>query len=219
MVRIILTVFTLMVFSANSFAFGIPKLASKGSTNAPAVNIEDVLTAQNALIEDYINGIKSNYVAQSYMCEALGLDDEAANAKSSAQGFSESNVKGIKAKRENSKSIDEKIEKEMATHKELSSEAKALVAKSLIPLSQSIISYKGAAEKSAKTLDNAKSVLSNASMTKKLSIKRKLDPVLSIAPKVPGDLTNLLTLAGNYVKFAKSKDIKIPKDLNAALGD
>ena len=68
-------------------------------------------------------------------------------------------------------------------------------------------------------MESAQSVVKNASMTKVMSIKNDLGPVLSIAPKVPGDLTSVVATATKYVQFAKNAGVKPPSDLTSALGD
>jgi hypothetical protein len=219
MVRMIFAVLTVVVFSANGFAFGIPKLPGTGSKSAPAVNIEDALSMQNDLMKAYTNGVKYNLEANSIMGDALNLKEEAANLKADAQGVDGTNVKDLKARVAKTKNATLKIENAMASNKELSSEAKKKVAKSFIPLAASLVSYKVAADKSVSALENAKSVIENAPMTEKLSAKSKLDPILTIAPSVPGDLADVLSMTNNYVKFAKSNGIEVPKDLSAALGD
>ena len=90
---------------------------------------------------------------------------------------------------------------------------------SLVSLTKSVLAYKTAADLSTGALDSAQSVVKSASMTDVMSIKEKLSPVLSIAPKVPGDLTSIVTTATKYVQFAKAAGVKPPSDLTSALGD
>jgi len=220
MARVVVVVLALMMISVNGFAFGLPKAPAMGSASGKsAVSIDDALSMQNDLLKAYANGVKLNCEAQSIMSEALGLDSLAADLKAESDGLSETNVDGLEASVAKSKAATDAISKKMAESKELSAEAKGKVAKSLVPLGLSLLSYKSAAEKGVSALDGAKSVIENAPMTQKLSAKSKLDPILSIAPSLPGDLSNVIAMAGKYVEFAKSNDIEPPKGLNDALGD
>ena len=222
MKKIQIALIVLMVsslISSSAFAFDLGGAGKKKSSSS-AVTMDDALKSQGALIESYKNGVKLNYEANSLMASALGNKENAAKYKSMADDLDDANCDFdcLEKKTKITEEANEQINKDMSSAKELSSEAKKKVRKSLIPLSKSVLSYKNAAEQSEACLDAAKSVIESASFTQKMSAKKKLDPVLTIAPRAPKDLVNVGNTLKNYIDFAKSHKVKIPKDATDTMG-
>jgi hypothetical protein len=201
------------------FAFGLPSIPGVGDASSASASLEDAVSAQTDLENAYSNGAKFNLQTQGLMAEALGLKDEAAKFLTAADGIQEGNAKSVEATRATTEGLSAVVEQKMAQGEVLSTESKKKVGESLVTMAQSLLSYKIAADKSQSSLEMAKSVIANAPLTQKLSAKNTLNPVLTIAPKVPGDLASVAATAKKYMAFAKSAGIEPPSDLNSALGD
>lgn len=221
MKKLIVASLAMVLTAGPAFSFGLPKIPSVGSEKsaASAVSIEDALASQADLVKAYSKGVKFNLQTQGLMAEALGLKTEAAKLIAAAEGIQEGNVEGIEATKAETAAVSETVEKKMSEGSELSGESKKTVAKSLGTMALSLLSYRNAADKTQSSLQMAKSVIENAPMTQKLSAKNQLDSVLKVAPKIPGDLSNVVMTAKKYVDFAKSAGVAPPADLNTALGD
>lgn len=216
----VVVVCSLMVLVAGSaFGWGIPKLGGEAKSDAPAASLEDAIKAQKDLVSAYAEGAKLNYQAQGLMAGALGLKEEAAKYETAAKSAGTGNFQDMEAAQANTKDMSKVILEKMTSGESLSSDAKKQLAASLIPMAGSIVSYKNAASKAKGALESAKSVISNAPMTEKASAKKQLDPVLTIAPKVPGDVTEVAATAKKYIEFCKSAGVEPPSDLTKALGD
>lgn len=209
-------------FSSFVSAFGLPKLGKKkNSSSSSAVSIDDALKGQSDLMKDYRSGVASNTKAQGLFQEALGNKDEAAKLKAGAEALTSGNCdydclgKTTQITKDAQKATNEKLK----SAKLESVESKAKFGEGLIQLGAAVLFYKKAAGKSTDCLSNAKSVIKAAPMTKKLSYKGKLKPVLDIAPRLPKDLSALGTSLKTCIAFAKTNKIKIPKKATEALGD
>jgi hypothetical protein len=200
-----------------SFAFGMPGFGKK-SKNKPAVSIDEAMASQSNLVAAYVAGNKYDLETKSLIAEALGLRDEASTLKMASESINEGNVKDIPATRAKTEDAQKAMESKMADSNELSDDAKATIGKSLVCLTKCVVSYKQAADLSQSALDSAQSVVKNSSMTEVVTVKKKLDPVLTIAPKVPGDMTSIVETSTKYLAFAKSAGVKPPSDLESALG-
>ena len=126
--------------------------------------------------------------------------------------------KDIPATHAKTEDAQKAMESKMADSKDLSDEAKLKVGESLVCLTKCVVSYKQAADYSQTALDSAQNVVKNSSVTEVFTVKKKLDPVLTIAPKVPGDLTSVVDTSTKYLAFAKSVGVEPPADLESALG-
>lgn len=219
MKKVVVSLSIVFLTAGSVFAFGVPSMPGASAKKSASVSMEDAVSSQADLVQAYSNGVKLNLQTQSIMADALGLKDESAKLLTAAESINEGNAKGIDATVAGTKSQSEAVANKMAEGGELSGESKKLVGKSLVTMGLSLVSYKQAAGKAKDSLDMAQSVIKSASMTQKLSAKDTLSPVLSIAPKVPGDLVNIASVAKKYIDFAKSAGIKPPSDLTKALGD
>lgn len=202
-------------------AFGFTKGLTGGGNkqDAAAVTMDDAVASQSNLMKAYSQGVKYNLATQGTMAEALGLKEEAAKLHTAAESIQEGNAKGIEATKAETASLTEVVDQKMAAGGDLSDGAKKKVGQSLLTMAKSLLAYKTAADMSKSTLDLAQDVIKDAPMTQKISAKKTLDPVLTIAPKVPGELANVTTTAKQYIDFAKSVGVEPPADLNKALGD
>ena len=218
MKKVLVVLFCSLFVVSSAFAFGVPGLGGGGGSKSSA-SLDDAVSAQNDLVKAYVQGAKNNMQAQATMADALGLKEQSAVFTATAEGMNESNAKDIPAEVAKTEDASKKIADELKNAKELSADSKKKVAKSLVPLAVSLANYKVAGDKSKTSLEMAKSVIENASMMDKAKAKKQLDPVLAIAPKVPGDLTALASTAKSYIQFAKSNKIEVPKDVTKELGD
>ena len=217
MKKLTISLLIVVMSVGTSFAFGLPSLGSK-SKDQSAVSIDDAMKSQSNLVAAYVAGNKYDLETKSLIAEALGLRDEATTLKMASESINEGNVKDIPATRAKTKDAQKAMESKMADSKDLSDDAKLKIGKSLLCLTKCVVSYKKATDLSQSALDSAKSVVKNSSLTEVVSVKKKLDPVLTIAPKVPADLTSVVETSTKYLAFAKSAGVKPPADLESALG-
>jgi len=218
MKKVLAVLFCSLFVVSSAFAFGVPGLGGGGGSKSSA-SLDDAVSAQNDLVKAYVQGAKNNMEAQATMADALGLKEQSAVFTATAEGINESNAKDVPAEVAKTEDASKEIADALKNAKELSADSKKKVAMSLLPLAVSLTNYKVAGDKSKTSLEMAKSVIENASMMDKVKAKKQLDPVLAIAPKVPGDLAALASTAKNYIQFAKSNKIEVPKDVTKALGD
>lgn len=217
MKNVTIALLVLVMTSGNVFAFGIPSFGVKKAATS-SVSLEDAMSSQDDLVSAYVAGNKFDFKTKALLAEALGLRDEAATFQTAADSIGVGNVKDIAATQAQTEGAQEAIELKMAESEGLSSESKAMVCESLVCLAASVTNYKKAAELSSGALESATSVIKGASLTNVVSLKSKLGPVLSVAPKVPGALTSIVATASKYFAFAKSAGISVPSDAGSVLG-
>lgn len=219
MKRIIVALVVVLAMAGQGWAFGVPGLGKKEETKAPSFSLDDALAAQGDLIKAYADGNKFDLMTKSLMADALGLKEDAATLKTAAESIDAGNVEGIEAAQAKTEAAQTAVAQKMEKSDKLSADAQMTVGKSLVTLGSCLLSYKAAASQCDKSIDMAKNVIDNASLMNKMSVKKQLDPVLSVAPKVPGDLESLMGTAKKYVEFAKSAGVEPPSDLKQAIGD
>jgi len=200
-----------------SFAFGLPSLGANNKDQS-GVSIDDAMKSQSDLVAAYVAGNKYDLETKSIIADALGLREEAATLMMASESINDGNVKDIPATRAKTEDAQKAMESKMADSKDLSDEAKLKVGESLVCLTKCVVSYKQASDYSQTALDSAQNVVKNSSVTEVFTVKKKLDPVLTIAPKVPGDLTSVVDTSTKYLAFAKSVGVEPPADLESALG-
>lgn len=214
--------FVATVVADRAEAFGVPDFKNAlGGASTGGISLESAVASQDKLVKTYVDATQFNLKAQKIMAEALGLKEKAAELQTLATSLGSGNVnKGeIDKIREISQAAQEAIDEKQAEAQQLSPEAKVLVAKSMLPFAQCVLGYKDAASLCGDSLSLANNVIKNAPLTQKLSATKKLDKVLYLAPKVPSDLTAVLSTAKKYSDFAKSNDVKMPADATEILGE
>ncbi len=219
MISLILVMIMLFI-SSSVLAFGL-KLPGKKKVSDSAVSLDDTIKEQGDLVKIYEKALKLDQDANFMLVEAIKGKEKADQYREQAKGVTSGNCNSdyIKKKVKITKEAHEESAKCSAKVGELSTESKEKVGESMILMAESVICYKQAATKSKTCLDNAKSVVKSAPMTKKLSVKKKLDPVLTIGPKMPGSLVEAGKTLKNLVAFAKSNKIKVPQKATQALGE
>jgi hypothetical protein len=218
MKKLLLALLIVTMTTATGFAFGIPKL-SKQSGGAPAVTMDQALKTQNDLVAAYVAGKKYDLETKAMIAEALGLREEAAVLMTASESISEGNVQDIPATQAKTEEAQQAMEEKMADSKELSKEAQIKVGESLLCLTKSVLNYKKAVDLSHNALDSAQSVVKSSSPTEVFKVKKQLNPVLTIAPKLPDDLVSVAETSSRYVAFAKTVGVEPPADLESALGN
>jgi len=200
------------------FAFGVPSFGGK-SAESPTISIEDAMASQSSFVASYVTGNVLDLETKSLLAEALGLDDQANELRVAAKSMNEGNAKDIAATVAKTEAATKAVDEKMKDSGDLSGDAKKKVAESLLTLTGCVVAYKTAAELAPSALESAQSVVKSASLMDAMSIKNKLGPVLTIAPKIPGDLSSIVTTASKYVEFARNSGVKPPSNLMSALGD
>jgi len=208
-------------FTSTVSAFGIPKFGKKKSSGTSSVSIDDALKSQGDLMKTYRSGVASNTKAQGLFAEALGKKDEASKLSALAKELTSGNCDYDCL--EKTTQVTEEAQKantdQLSSAKKMTAASKAKFGEGLIQLGTAVLFYKKASGKSADCLSSAKSVIENAPMMKKLSFKKKLKPVLDIAPSLPQNLVGIGKSLKSCIDFAKTNKIKIPKKATAALGE
>lgn len=215
MKRVFMAMLMVMFFSSSVLAFDVPGLGG----NKSGGGFENAMAAQAGFVGAYVAGNKYDFEAKALAAEALGLKEEAATLKIAAESINEGNAKDIPATKTKTEDAQGAIDKKMAESKELTAESKALLGKSLLNMANSVINYKKASELSKGALTSAQSAVKGTSPMNMPSVKKDLDPIFTIGPKMPGDLASVIETASRYSKFARSAGVEPPDNLKSALGE
>ncbi|MCD4744112.1 MAG: hypothetical protein K8R67_16745 [Desulfobacteraceae bacterium] len=213
-----------MFISANAFAgFSLSGKKKKGGETA---STEDVSSQQSALIKKYQEYSSKITKAQILMAQAFGFKELKEKLDVQSKNLESGNVMtkdDMEKQRKLTESAQNKIDNQMAEGEELSEEGKKYYQKSLTPYFGSVLIYGRDVIPGAKTcLEGAKNVISNASMTEKLKVKKTFKVILYLGPKVGPDFKNLTSFGKNLLTYGKKNKIPTPKDAkesSKALGD
>jgi len=208
------------VCSSGVYAFGLgdikkPSLGGDGAASAPAQNMNDVVNTQEGIVKRYVSAASSINMAQLKLAEALGLKDQIASLQDQQKVFDSGAVldkDALEKAKKTSSAADQAINKRLDEESELSDEAKEKFAESLIPYAQGLAGTKALTEEFSPFLSAATAQINAASLTDKMKVKGKLETGMYIATETPGLLKNLMATTSKLLDYAKSRNIKTPKE-------
>lgn len=190
----------------------LKNLPGLGSLPIPGNSADaGAVAGQNdALVRGYVGANKDVLLANALMAEALGLKDQAATARATADALTEGATRGNledsnKAVSASTTAVAEAI----ATSPKLDAQSKATYQSGLAKLAQGVIRY----VKLRKPAQDFSAGLKGAS----LAALPKLQSGIYIVGQLPGGISNLATSLQNATAFAKSNDIPVPPDATEAL--
>jgi len=192
--------------SAYGFGFGsIPGLGGGGTSGGANLS-----ASQDQLVKSYVAGSKDVLNSQAEIATAVGLKDQAATCKATADalttGATKDNLESAdKAMSQSSKSVSDAL----ASNPKMNADAKKHFAVGLTLLASGVLSYSGM----AKDVSNFQSGVSSASPME----LEKLSSGIYIVKSLPSNIKNLGAALNNAVNFAKSHDIPVPSDATKAL--
>lgn len=185
---------------------GLPSLPGTGnSADAGAI------AGQNdALVRGYVGANKDVLLANALMAEALGLKDQAATARATADALTEGATKGnLEDSNKAVSASTAAVADAMAKHPQLDAQSKATYQQGLARLAQGLIRY----VKLRKPAQDFSAGLKGAPPT----ALPKLQSGIYIVSQLPGGISNLGSSLKNATAFAKSNDIPVPPDATEAL--
>lgn len=212
------------VFSVNGYAFGIGDVTGGGKeeSKSSGASVDDVAAQQEALVQKYVSASKNVNEAQLKIAKALDLKGEVAGLEDTANVLGSGSVQdadAIEKISETSARADKAISKKIEEGADLSDESKKELAASLLPYAMGLKEAKSMSDEFKPFLSSAMDAISNASMTQKMSAKKKLAAGMYVAKNTPGLVKNLLTTSQKLLSYAKSQNAEVPKEATDALGN
>lgn len=185
---------------------GLPGLPA-GGNNADA----GAIAAQNdSLVRGYVGANKDVLLANALMAEALGLKDQAATARATADALTEGATKGnLEDSNKAVSASTAAVADAIAKSPKLDAQSKATYQQGLAKLAQGVIRY----VKLRKPAQEFSAGLKGAAPT----ALPKLQSGIYIVSQLPGGVSNLASSLKNATAFAKSNDIPVPADATEAL--
>ena len=182
----------------------LPGLGNAASTGG------DVGGQNDSLVRGYVAANKDVLLANSQMADALGLKDQAAASKATADALTDGATKGNleDANKAVSASTDA-VAAEMAKGPKLDAAAKTKYQGGMAKLGQGMLKYIGLRQP-------AQAFSSSISQASPLMLP-KLQAGAYIVSQLPGGLSNLAASMKNATAFAKSNDIPVPDDATKAM--
>jgi hypothetical protein len=207
------------IYASPSMAFGIPSIPGiSGSASSGASLDVDSLTKQQAdLLVTVSASLRNLSNAQVAMANALDLKDAAAIAQSNGDSLASGDLTGkdqMEKVVESSVSVDKEIADKIAQGGALSSDSKAIFAKSLVPYGLGSVGMVAAAKKAA----NAGQSLMH---TMDPTVLFKLGSLLYVAKEAPTLISSFSGDTGHIISFANAQGIDTSqlKTAAAKLGD
>jgi len=198
----------LINFSANALELKIPKVGGKKADKKV-----DISEAKLNFTKIFFESSSEYILAQAYLFDALGMNDEASKARKSRE-FS-SNKKNKEGKRltnafntvsDNSAALEKALTKEVV----LSAEAKVAYAKSLPHAIKGLLG-------TIKLPPEAKALLDTLKADKMAALK--MGDFIKILPKIPEYVSNATKISKLVVTGAKSRGVEGADDATKALDE
>jgi hypothetical protein len=169
------------------------------------------IAGQNdSLVRGYVGANKDVLLANALMAEALGLKDQAATARATADALTEGATKGnLEDSNKAVSASTTAVAEAMAKHPQLDAKSKATYQSGLAKLAQGVIRY----VKLRKPAQDFSAGLKGAPVT----ALPKLQSGIYVVSQLPGGISNLASSLQNATAFAKSNDIPVPPDATEAL--
>lgn len=215
--KVALILLSLGAMPSQSFDLKIPEFSGDDNKSESV----DALAMQSELISNYVESAVLINESQVLLAEAFGLKEAAAELRTQGEVLSSGSVldkDAIKKNKEVSTNANDQIAEKLESGEELSVESQALYAKAIPPYADGL--YK-ASQLSGDLQDFAmvaKDKVSNASLTKKLSVKNELGAGTYLASSMPGFTKDLYDTSKLLISYAKKSEIKVPKNSTDALG-
>lgn len=185
---------------------GMPSLGGLmgGKQASPSA---DLGAQQGQLVSTYVAAGKDVLTANRYLAEALGIKAQSINAAATSDSISAKDIEEQdKAISADASAVSEVL-KSGATLKDAESKAK---------YAQGLLSLAGGLKKYISMRQDAQGFASGLSSVSPLELV-KLQSAVYIAKSLPTTLTNLTSVLGSAVEFAKSNGVEIPKDATSLL--
>lgn len=205
-------------FLVNPAHAGFGSLLDK-KTSQPS---EDAYVIQDKLVKTYVLSATSINAAQIELAKAFELKDIAAKLEAEKEALSSGSVideDSIEKTTEVSKEANIAIQEKIKSGATVSEEGKAHYIKSFAPYIKGLISGKSVTEEAKPFLDSAKSTISSAGFTKKLSVTNKLKAGTFVATTMPSYIKSLWDTSQLMVTYGKDNKIDVPKDATESIGD
>jgi hypothetical protein len=197
---------------------GIPLIAvsqipSFGGFGSKPSGGSDLSSQQNNLVKSYVAGGKNVLFSQSKLLDALGLKDQAATAKKTAEdlgiGATQQNLQAANmVQSDSSTALSAALKNQSAT---LDAQAKQTYTQGLVLLAAGLINYTGMKQDVA---GFSKGIAGPAA----LQAGTTLQAGAYIVKTMPSSISNTTSTLSSAVSFAKSHGIEVPADATAALG-
>ncbi len=185
---------------------GLPGLPTGGNT----ADAGAIAGQNDSLVRGYVGANKDVLLANALMAEALGLKDQAATARATADALTEGATKGnLEDSNKAVSASTAAVADAIAKSPKLDAQSKATYQQGLAKLAQGVIRY----VKLRKPAQDFSASLKGAPPT----ALPKLQSGIYIVSQLPGGISNLGTSLKNATAFAKSNDIPVPADATEAL--
>lgn len=190
----------------------IPKLggALGGALGGSSGGSDAAAGQSTSLVRGYVAANKDVLNANSLMAEALGLKDEAASLKATANALTEGATQGNLE--ESNKAVStstDKVAAAMAKHPQMDAASKAKYQSGMGMLGTGMLKYIALRGPAADFSSSIRTV----SPTALTSIQSGI----FVMTKLPSSISNLNTSLKNATAFSKSNDIPVPDDATKAL--
>lgn len=192
---------------AASAQFNLPKgLSDLTSTS----NSGDLGGQNDALVRGYVAANKDVLLANAQMADALGLKDQAAASKATADALSDGATRGNLQDSDKAVSTSTNaVAAEMAKGPKLDAASKQKYAAGMAQLGQGMLKYIGLR---APAQGFATGIRSASPL-----MLPKLQSGMYVVSELPSGLSNLGGAMKNAASFAKSNDIPVPTDATKAM--
>jgi hypothetical protein len=186
---------------------GLPGLGALGGGGSSG---GDVSGQNDSLVRGYVAANKDVLLANAQMADALGLKDQAAASRATADALTEGATKGNLE--DSSKAVSastDAVAAEIAKGPKLDAASKSKYQAGMAQLGQGLLKYialRGPAQAFSSSLQSASPMMIP-----------KLQSGVYIVSQLPTGLTNLASSMKNATAFAKSNDIPVPADATKAM--
>ena len=209
--RILITTFvavSIMGASVSSYAFGLGDLTGGNNSKGGGT---DLSATQTQTVNDYVAASTLLLSANGKMSEALGLKEQVAKYKETADSLTagtseDSNKKADEALSNGTQAISDA----MKNKPQLSAESKAKFTAGLVDLAAGTVGY----AKVGKDVSSAQSAISSASPMQLM----KLGELVYLAKSAPASIKSYSSALSSAISFAKENKIEVPKSATDALG-
>lgn len=183
-------------------AFGLPGIPGMGSKSDGGSSV-DLSGAQDELVAKYLVAGQHVLNGQQAMLEAVGLQDDAAKARATADTFTKGATQSALSDGNSTMSAaNDKLVAAFKDTKKLEGPARAKFATGVLSLAQGMVTYVSMKN----SLDSFQKGLSSASPMALMNLKSGA----TIVSTLPASVKNLGATISAAVSYAKSQDIAVP---------
>lgn len=217
LLKLVLSAFVIIIFSANSSFAQFPdlgKLGSNQTSSAPSVSLQDLIKNKENTAGNYLKSIQSIALCLETTANAFGIQNQITDKLAIINSLQASNISdtGISKARQASDAILGMIKAKMQVTTGLNPGSQGLFTQGITGLVSNIQNLQNLIPEAKNLLSMAQGMLTTAPLQDKLKIQDVVSTASTLAKNIPLDLKSNQGILSVLNSYASTHGISVPQE-------